>query len=239
MGALLDDAYERGVLKENSIVYRDLFDTRLMGALTPRPAQVIEKFNTLYRQSPKEATDWYYQFSQDTNYIRRDRIARDVQWKTMTEYGELDITSTCPSRKRTRRRLPLPATCPASNYPRASCARRMKAMPDGSTTRPPEPPHRADHHQRLAVVPAVFALCLLQRTLYLPQPRARPDEDRPRLLWQAARLCAQFPHYFVGSNADLPIVGGSILAHDHFQGGHYTFAMEKAPGGDAGLLCRL
>ena len=92
LDALLDDAYQRGVLKENSIVYRDLFDTRLMGALTPRPAQVIEKFNTLYRQSPKEATDWYYQFSQDTNYIRRDRIARDVQWKTVTEYGELDIT---------------------------------------------------------------------------------------------------------------------------------------------------
>ena len=92
LNALLDDAYERGVLKENSVVYRDLFDTKLMGVLTPRPAQVIEKFRNLYQQSPKAATDWYYQFSQDTNYIRRDRIARDVQWKTMTEYGELDLS---------------------------------------------------------------------------------------------------------------------------------------------------
>ena len=89
---LLDDAYARGVLTENSVVYRDLFDTELMGQLTPRPAQVIEKFQSIYHDDPKAATDWYYAFSQDTNYIRRDRIARDMQWKAPTEYGELDIT---------------------------------------------------------------------------------------------------------------------------------------------------
>ncbi|MDE6840891.1 MAG: galactose-1-phosphate uridylyltransferase, partial [Oscillospiraceae bacterium] len=89
---LLDDAYQRGALTENSVVYRDLFDTELMGRLTPRPAQVIEKFQALYREDPKKATDWYYKFSQDTNYIRRDRIAKDIQWKSPTPYGELDIT---------------------------------------------------------------------------------------------------------------------------------------------------
>ena len=89
---LLDDAHARGVLAEDSVVYRDLFDTELMGRLTPRPAQVIRTFQDLYAQDPRKATDWYYQFSQDTNYIRRDRIAKDVQWKAPTEYGELDIT---------------------------------------------------------------------------------------------------------------------------------------------------
>ena len=89
---LLDDAHQRGVLAENTVVYRDLFDTELMGRLTPRPAQVIRRFQALYREDPKKATDWYYQFSQDTNYIRRDRIAKDMQWKAATEYGELDIT---------------------------------------------------------------------------------------------------------------------------------------------------
>ena len=92
LDTLVDDAYARGVLAENSIVYRDLFDTKLMGVLTPRPAQVIEKFQALYARSPRAATDWYYQFSQDTNYIRRDRIAKDVQWKTDTQYGELDLS---------------------------------------------------------------------------------------------------------------------------------------------------
>ena len=92
LSVLLDDAFARGVLAENSVVYRDLLDSELMGRLTPRPAQVIERFNSLYAVSPEAATDWYYAFSQDTNYIRRDRIAKDVQWKTATEYGELDIT---------------------------------------------------------------------------------------------------------------------------------------------------
>ena len=126
---LLDDAHARGVLAENSVVYRDLFDTGLMGRLTPRPAQVIETFQSLYREDPKRATDWYYKFSQDTNYIRRDRIARDMQWKVSTEYGELDITS--PSRRRTPRPLPPPGTCRPPTTPGAPCAPRTRGTPAG------------------------------------------------------------------------------------------------------------
>ena len=126
---LLDDAHARGVLAENSVVYRDLFDTELMGRLTPRPAQVVEKFQTLCAKDPVEATNWYYQFSQDTNYIRRDRIAKDMQWKAPTEYGELDITIN-------PKPLPPPAICPPPITPAVCCAWRTRAMPDESTTPP-------------------------------------------------------------------------------------------------------
>ena len=120
---LLDDAHARGVLAENTVVYRDLFDTELMGRLTPRPAQVIEKFWALYRENPQKATDWYYKFSQDTNYIRRDRIARDVQWKTETEYGELDITINLSKPEKDPKAIAAARNLPASDYPRcALCA---------------------------------------------------------------------------------------------------------------------
>ena len=118
LDALLDDAAERGVLKENTITYRDLLDTRLMGALTPRPAQVIEKFQSLYREDPRKATDWYYTFSQDTNYIRRDRIAKDVQWKAPTEYGELDITINLSKPEKDPKAIAAARNLPASAYPR-------------------------------------------------------------------------------------------------------------------------
>ena len=120
---LLDDAYARGVLTENSVVYRDLFDTELMGRLTPRPAQVIEKFQSIYHDDPKAATDWYYAFSQDTNYIRRDRIARDIQWKAPTEYGELDITINLSKPEKDPKAIAAAKNLPASAYPRCQlCA---------------------------------------------------------------------------------------------------------------------
>ena len=123
LGELTDDAYGRGVLTENSVVYRDLFDSELMGRLTPRPAQVIEKFQALYRESPRAATDWYYAFSQDTNYIRRDRIARDVQWKTDTEYGALDITINLSKPEKDPKAIAAARDLPASDYPRCQlCA---------------------------------------------------------------------------------------------------------------------
>ena len=114
---LMDDAYARGVLKENSVVYRDLFDTELMGRLTPRPAQVIRTFQDLYRESPVKATDWYYKLSQDTNYIRRDRIAKDMQWKSPTEYGELDITINLSKPEKDPKAIAAARNLPASNYP--------------------------------------------------------------------------------------------------------------------------
>ena len=120
---LMDDAYQRGVMKENSIVYRDLFDTKIMGALTPRPAQVIEKFQALRAEGPQKATNWYYQFSQDTNYIRRDRIAKDMQWKAPTEYGELDITINLSKPEKDPKAIAAARNLPASAYPRCQlCA---------------------------------------------------------------------------------------------------------------------
>ena len=119
---LLDDAFARGVLTENSVVYRDLFDTELMGRLTPRPAQVTAKFQALYEEDPQKATDWYYKFSQDTNYIRRDRIAKDVQWKAPTQYGELDITINLSKPEKDPKAIAAARNLPASNYPR--CAGR-------------------------------------------------------------------------------------------------------------------
>ena len=123
LDALCDDAFRRGILKENSVAYRDLFDTSLMGRLTPRPAQVIEKFNTLNTASPRQATDWYYRFSQDTNYIRRDRIARDLKWKTATEYGELDITINLSKPEKDPKAIAAARDLPAADYPRCQlCA---------------------------------------------------------------------------------------------------------------------
>lgn len=230
LGTLLDDAHERGVLPEDSVVYRDLFDTRLMGALTPRPAQVIEKFRALYAESPEKATDWYYEFSQDTNYIRRDRIAKDVQWKTATEYGELDITINLSKPEKDPRAIAAARNLPASNYPRCQLCAENEGYA-GRVNHPARQNHRIvpitinNSPWFLQYSPYVYynEHCIVLNSVHTPM---KIDEPCFRKLMDFVR---QFPHYFVGSNADLPIVGGSILAHDHFQGGRYTFAMEKAP----------
>ena len=230
LDALLDDAYARGVLKENSIVYRDLFDTKLMGALTPRPAQVIEKFQSLREQDPKKATDWYYRFSQDTNYIRRDRIAKDVQWKTDTQYGELDITINLSKPEKDPKAIAAARNLPASNYPRC----QLCAENEGYAGRVNHP---ARQNHRIVPITINNSLWFLQYSPYVYYNEHCICLNREHVPMKIDRSCfaklldfvGQFPHYFVGSNADLPIVGGSILAHDHFQGGRYTFAMEKAP----------
>ena len=229
LDTLLDDAHERGVLPEDSVVYRDLFDTRLMGALTPRPAQVIEKFRALYAESPEKATDWYYEFSQDTNYIRRDRIAKDVQWKTATEYGELDITINLSKPEKDPRAIAAARNLPASNYPRCQLCAENEGYA-GRVNHPARQNHRIvpitinNSPWFLQYSPYVYynEHCIVLNSVHTPM---KIDEPCFRKLMDFVR---QFPHYFVGSNADLPIVGGSILAHDHFQGGRYTFAMEKA-----------
>ena len=230
LDALLDDAYARGVLKENSIVYRDLFDTKLMGALTPRPAQVIEKFQSLREQDPKKATDWYYQFSQDTNYIRRDRIAKDVQWKTDTQYGELDITINLSKPEKDPKAIAAARNLPASNYPRC----QLCAENEGYAGRVNHP---ARQNHRIVPITIHGSQWYLQYSPYVYYNEHCICLNREHVPMKIDRACfaklldfvEQFPHYFVGSNADLPIVGGSILAHDHFQGGRYVFAMERAP----------
>ena len=141
LDCLLDDAHQRGVLEENSVVYRDLFDTELMGRLTPRPAQVIGTFQALYRESPQKATDWYYQFSQDTNYIRRDRIAKDVQWKSDTEYGELDITINLSKPEKDPRAIAAARDLPTSNYPLCQLCRENEGYA-GRVNHPARQNHR-------------------------------------------------------------------------------------------------
>ena len=230
LGTLLDDAHERGVLPEDSVVYRDLFDTRLMGALTPRPAQVIEKFRALYAESPEKATDWYYEFSQETNYIRRDRIAKDVQWKAPTEYGELDITINLSKPEKDPKAIAAARNLPASAYPQC----QLCATNEGYAGRVNHP---ARQNHRIVPIEIDGQPWFLQYSPYVYYNEhciCLNSEHTPMKIDRACfrkllDFVGQFPHYFVGSNADLPIVGGSILAHDHFQGGHYEFAMAKAP----------
>ena len=229
LSVLLDDAFARGVLAENSVVYRDLLDSELMGRLTPRPAQVIERFNSLYAVSPEAATDWYYAFSQDTNYIRRDRIAKDVQWKTATEYGELDITINLSKPEKSPKAIAAARNLPASDYPRCQLCAENEGYA-GRVNHPARQNHRiipitiSGKPWYFQYSPYVYynEHCICLNLVHTPM---KIDRDCFAKLLDFVR---QFPHYFVGSNADLPIVGGSILAHDHFQGGRYTFAMERA-----------
>ena len=230
LDALMDNAHARGVLAEDSVVYRDLFDTGIMGRLTPRPAQVIERFRSLLAESPKAATDWYYKFSQDTNYIRRDRISNDIQWKAPTEYGELDITINLSKPEKDPKAIAAARNLPASNYPRCL----LCAENEGYAGRVNHP---ARQNHRMVPITINNTPWFLQYSPYVYYNEHCICLNREHVPMKIDRACFdklldfvhQFPHYFVGSNADLPIVGGSILAHDHFQGGHYTFAMEKAP----------
>ena len=227
---LMDDAHARGVLTESSVVYRDLFDTELMGRLTPRPALVTNLFQKLYEKDPKKATDWYYKFSQDTNYIRRDRIAKDMQWKAPTEYGELDITINLSKPEKDPKAIAAAKNLPASAYPRC----QLCAENEGYAGRVNHP---ARQNHRIVPITINGSPWFLQYSPYVYYNEhciCLNSEHTPMKIDRAcfAKLLdfvRQFPHYFVGSNADLPIVGGSILAHDHFQGGRYTFAMERAP----------
>lgn len=230
LDVLMDDAYERGVLEENSVVYRDLFDTKLMGSLTPRPAEIMKTFRELMKESSKKATDWYYKFSQDTNYIRKDRIARDIRWKTDTEYGEIDISINLSKPEKDPKAIAAAKTKPASGYPRCMlCVENMGYA--GRLNYPARQNHR--------IVPVTINNTdwYLQYSPYVYYNEHCICFNKEHTPMKIDRACfaklldfvRQFPHYFVGSNADLPIVGGSILAHDHFQGGRYTFAMEKAP----------
>ena len=230
LDAITADAYKRGVIEENSVVYRDLFDTAIMGRLTPRPGQVREAFSALYAWDPKEATDWYYKLSCDTNYIRRDRIERDVRWKAPTEYGELDITINLSKPEKDPKAIAAARNMPKSAYP--VCL--LCAENEGYAGRVNHPARQNHRTVPITINGSPWFLQYSPYVYYNEHCICFNSQHTPMKIERAtfAKLLdfvAQFPHYFVGSNADLPIVGGSILAHDHFQGGHYTFAMEKAP----------
>ena len=227
---LCDGALKTGALTENSVVYRDLFDTKLMGSFMAQPNRVRAHFKNFYAQSPKMATDWYYTFSQDTNYIRRDRIAKDVRWMTKTPYGDLDITINLSKPEKDPKAIAAAKLMPQSDYPKCMLCRENEGYA-GRVNFPARQNHRTipvvidQKDWFLQYSPYVYynEHCIVFNGQHTPM---QINRSTFRKLLDFIR---QFPHYFVGSNADLPIVGGSILSHDHFQGGHYDFAMAKAP----------
>ena len=225
---LLDDAAQRGVI-EDSIVYRDLFDTRLMNCLVPRPAQVTARFHAEYEKSPEAATSWYYKFSQDTDYIRRYRVSRDLKWVTPTQYGDLDITINLSKPEKDPKAIAAAKLMKQSGYPKCLLCRENEGYA-GRVNHPARNTHRiiplelGGSAWGLQYSPYVY---YNEHCIVFCQSHVPMKIDRGTFV-RLLDFVTQFPHYFLGSNADLPIVGGSILTHDHFQGGHYTFAMERA-----------
>ena len=225
---LTENAVQRGICDNNQVA-RDLFDTKLMGVLTPMPHEVRSKFSALYAQSPKAATDWYYAFSQNSNYIRRDRIARDEKWKYESEYGTLDITINLSKPEKDPRAIAAAKLAPQSGYPKCLLCRENEGYA-GRMNHPARQNHRIipmtinNSAWFMQYSPYVYynEHCIVFNGQHTPMAINRATFQK------LLDFVGQFPHYFVGSNADLPIVGGSILSHEHFQGGHYTFAMETA-----------
>ncbi len=228
LNGMLDWAYEHGITQENSIVYRDLFDTKIMSALVPAPSVVIQKFRELYRESPEKASAFYYKFSCDTNYIRRYRIAKDRKWTVDTKYGTLDVTINLSKPEKDPKAIAAAKHAKQSAYPKCLLCKENEGYA-GRINHPARQTHRIipvtiDGKQwGFQYSPYVYynEHCILFNSEHTPM---KIDESAFRKLLDFIR---QFPHYFIGSNADLPIVGGSILAHEHFQGGCYEFAMER------------
>ena len=229
LAGILTYAVEQG-LCDDGITARDLFDTRLMGALTPMPREVIRTFREKYAEDPVKATDWYYQFSCDTDYIRRYRICKDMRWKYAGQYGELDITINLSKPEKDPKAIAAAKNAPQTSYPKCLLCVENEGYA-GRMNHPARENHRiipleicgADWCLQYSPYVYYNEHCIVFNAKHIPM---KIDKSAFEKLLDFVRV---FPHYFVGSNADLPIVGGSILSHEHFQGGHYTFAMEKAP----------
>ena len=226
---LTDTAYDRYIIKSDDIVTRDLFDTKLMGILTPKPSQVIKEFRTYYEESPKKATEFFYEFSQDTNYIRRDRVKKDMKWKVNSPYGDIDITINLSKPEKDPKAIAAAKNAKQSSYPKCQLCMENEGYA-GRMNHPARQNHRIipltinDRKWGFQYSPYVYynEHCIVFNGQHVPM---KIDRAAFTKLFDFVK---QFPHYFLGSNADLPIVGGSILTHDHFQGGHYEFAMERA-----------
>ena len=226
---LLDEACSRGII-EDSIVYRDLFDTKLMNCLMPRPGQVQKEFAEKYEQSPQAATDYFYKLSQDSDYIRRYRVCKDRRWTVESDYGTIDITINLSKPEKDPKAIAAAKNAKASSYPKCLLCMENEGYA-GRVNHPARENHRIipvtinNSNWGFQYSPYVYynEHCIVFNGQHVPM---KIDEAAFRKLFDFVK---QFPHYFLGSNADLPIVGGSILSHDHFQGGHYTFAMAKAP----------
>lgn len=231
LGRMCDYAYEKGLMEENTVTYRDLFDTKIMGLLMPRPSEVIKSFRQLYeKKSPEAATDYYYKLSRDSNYIRRYRVSRDMKWIAPTKYGDLDITINLSKPEKDPKAIAAAKNAKQSGYPKCLLCRENEGYA-GRLNHPARQNHRIipvtinNSEWGFQYSPYVYynEHCIVFCGKHTPM---KIDRDTFCKLFDFVK---QFPHYFVGSNADLPIVGGSILSHDHFQGGHYEFAMAKAP----------
>ena len=228
--SILDYAAENGLIENNSVVYRDLFDTRIMSCLVDRPSAIRSRFDSLYKISPKDATNWYYKFSQDTDYIRRYRVSRDLKWKSSTEYGELDITINLSKPEKDPKAIAAALNAPKSGYPACLLCKENEGYA-GRVNHPARQNHRIIPFELqgekfgLQYSPYVYynEHCIVFAMDHVPMAITNKTW---RYLFDFVKL---FPHYTIGSNADLPIVGGSILTHNHFQGGNYEFAMTKAP----------
>ena len=229
LAGILDYAVEKGLCEDN-ITARDLFDTKIMGILTPMPREVIRTFREKYAQSPELATDWYYNFSRATDYIRTYRIAKDMRWKYDSAYGQIDITINLSKPEKDPKAIAAAKNAPQSAYPKC----QLCAENEGYAGRMNHPARQNHRIIPITVSGAPWCLqyspyvyynehCIVFNSQHIPMKIDRSAFEK------LLDFTAVFPHYFVGSNADLPIVGGSILSHEHFQGGRYTFAMETAP----------
>ena len=229
LGEMLDDAFEMGLLESNTVVYRDLFDTKIMSCLVERPSEVIGKFRALYEVDPEKATDYFYKFSCDTDYIRRYRIKRDMKWIAPTPYGDLDITINLSKPEKDPKAIAAAKLAKQSAYPKCQLCMENEGYA-GRINHPARQTHRIipitiqGSKWGFQYSPYVYynEHCIVFNGQHVPM---KICHDTFCKLFDFVKL---FPHYFVGSNADLPIVGGSILSHDHFQGGHYEFAMARA-----------
>ena len=229
LGGILDYAVENGLCDDN-ITAKDIFDTRIMGAVTPMPREIVRTFWEKYEKDPVEATDWYYKFSCDTDYIRRYRIEKDMRWKYPCEYGELDVTINLSKPEKDPKAIAAAKFAPQTAYPKCQLCRENEGYA-GRMNHPARSTHRiipieicgADWCLQYSPYVYYNEHCIVLNEEHIPM---KIDKSAFEKLLDFVRI---FPHYFVGSNADLPIVGGSILSHEHFQGGHYVFAMETAP----------
>ena len=231
LAEMMDYAYENGLMAENSIVYKDLFDTKIMGCLVPEPSSVRKTFRDLYEHtSPLAATDYFYKLSCDSNYIRRQRIKKDRKWTTDTEFGTLDITINLSKPEKDPKAIAAAKNAKQSAYPKCQLCKENEGYA-GRVNHPARQNHRiipltinnSDWFFQYSPYVYYNEHCIVFNSKHTPMKIERATFGK------LLDFVTQFPHYFVGSNADLPIVGGSILSHDHFQGGHYEFAMAKAP----------
>ena len=228
LAGILDYAVANGLCADD-ITSRDIFDTRIMGAITPMPREIIRTFREKYAQDPEAATDWYYKLSCDTDYIRRYRIAKDMRWKYASRYGEMDITINLSKPEKDPKAIAAAKNAPQAGYPKCQLCRENEGYA-GRMNHPARANHRiipieicgADWCLQYSPYVYYNEHCIVFNSQHIPM---KIDKSAFEKLLSFVTV---FPHYFVGSNADLPIVGGSILSHEHFQGGHYRFAMESA-----------